>query len=171
MKYMIISDIHGGINELNKVLDIYYNEHFDKLIILGDIFNYGIDLNRKDIINKLNLLKESIIYVRGNCDNNINDLLFEAPFMKEININNNKVLLTHGHLYSNEYLLGSNYDIIIYGHTHVAEIRVEKDKLFINPGSISKPRKGEKSFAIIDEKNITIRNLNNKIIEKKIYNN
>ena len=171
MKYMIISDIHGGIYDLNTVLDIYCNEKCDKLIVLGDLFNYGIDLNRKDIINRLNFMKENIIYVKGNCDSNTDDLLFETPFMKEININDKKVLLTHGHLYSNEYLLGSNYDIIIYGHTHVAEIRVEKDKLFINPGSISKPRKGEKSFAIIDEENITIRNLNNKIIEKKIYNN
>ena len=32
MKYMIISDIHGGINELNKVLDIYYNERVDSLM-------------------------------------------------------------------------------------------------------------------------------------------
>lgn len=167
MKYMIISDIHGGINELNKVLDIYYNEKFNKLIILGDLFNYGIDLNRKDIINRLNLLKESIIYVRGNCDNNVNDLLFETPFVKELDINNKKVLLTHGHLYSNEYLLGSNYDIIIYGHTHVSEIRIEKSKLFLNPGSISKPRKGENSFMIIFDNNIYLKNLDNEIIKQK----
>lgn len=167
MKYMIISDIHGGINELNKVLDIYYTERFNKLIILGDLFNYGIDLNRKDIINKLNLLKENIIYVRGNCDNNTTDLLFETPFVKELDINNKKVLLTHGHLYSNEYLLGSNYDIIIYGHTHVSEIRVEKSKLFLNPGSISKPRKGENSFMIIFDNNIYLKNLDNEIIKQK----
>jgi len=167
MKYMIISDIHGGIDELNKVLDIYYNENFNKLIILGDLFNYGIDLNRKEIINRLNLLRESIIYVRGNCDNNIEDLLFEAPFIKEIEINKRKILLTHGHLYSNEYLLGSNYDIIICGHTHVPEIRVEKSKLFLNPGSISKSRKGENSFMIIFNNNIYLKNLDNKILKQK----
>lgn len=167
MKYMIISDIHGGINELNKVLDIYYNERFDKLIILGDLFNYGIDLNRNEIINRLNLLKESILYVRGNCDNNIVDLLFETPFIKEMDINNKKVLLTHGHLYSNEYLLGSNYDIIISGHTHVSEIRIEKGKLFLNPGSISKSRKGENSFMIIFNNNIYLKNLDNKILKQK----
>ena len=167
MKYMIISDIHGGIDELNKVLDIYYNENFNKLIILGDLFNYGIDLNRKEIINRLNLFRESIIYVRGNCDNNIEDLLFEAPFIKEIEINKRKILLTHGHLYSNEYLLGSNYDIIICGHTHVPEIRVEKSKLFLNPGSISKSRKGENSFMIIFNNNIYLKNLDNKILKQK----
>ena len=74
MKYMIISDIHGGIYELNKVLDIYNKEHCSQLIILGDLFNYGFDLNREDIVNRLNLMNENIIAVRGKCDNNINDI-------------------------------------------------------------------------------------------------
>ena len=49
MKYMIISDIHGDIYKLNTVLDIYNKEKCDKLIVLGDLFNYGIDLNKNDI--------------------------------------------------------------------------------------------------------------------------
>lgn len=166
MKYMIISDIHGGIYELNKVLDIYAKEHFEKLIILGDLFNYGIDLNREDIINRLNLLNNNIIYVRGNCDNNINGMLFDSGYLKEININNKKVLLTHGHLYNKEYLLGSNYDIIISGHTHIADIENNHDKLFLNPGSISKSRKGENSFMVIDNNIVLIKNLENEILEE-----
>ena len=50
---MIISDIHGDIYNLNKVLDIYFKEKCNKLIILGDLFNYGFCLNREDIINRL----------------------------------------------------------------------------------------------------------------------
>lgn len=169
MKYMIISDIHGGIDELNKVLEIYFNEEFDKLIILGDLFNYGIDLNRNKIINKLNLLKDNILFVRGNCDYNLDNILFDTPYMLEININNNKVLLTHGYLYSMDYLLGSNYNIIISGHTHVADIIREHDKLFLNPGSITKPRKGEKSFIVIKDNEVYLKNLDNKILlQKKI---
>ena len=166
MKYMIISDIHGDIYKLNEVLDIYANEHCSKLIILGDLFNYGINLNNKDIINRLNILNENIIYVRGNCDNNINDVLFDTPYSKEININRKRVLLTHGHLYNKEYLLGSNYDIIISGHTHIAIIENIHNKLFLNPGSISKARSGENSFMIIDDNVITIRNLENEILQE-----
>lgn len=33
MIYMVISDIHGGIYNLNKVLDIYVKEHCSKLLI------------------------------------------------------------------------------------------------------------------------------------------
>ena len=164
MKYMIISDIHGDFYNLNKVLDIYSKEHCDSLIVLGDLFNYGINLNGEDIINRLNLLRDNIIYVRGNCDNNISNILFDTPFSKEISIYNKKVFLTHGHLYNYEYLIGSNYDIIISGHTHVADISNENNKLFLNPGSISKSRKGENSFMIIDNNIITIRNLENEIL-------
>lgn len=164
MKYMIISDIHGDIYNLNKVLDIYVKEHCNKLIILGDLFNYGIDLNREDIINRLNLMKENIIYVRGNCDNNINGILFDTPYTKEIKIYNKNILLTHGHLYNKNYLLGSNYDIIISGHTHVSCIEKEHDKLFINPGSISKARRGENSFIILNNNNLHLKNIDNEII-------
>lgn len=170
MKYMIISDIHGDINKLNQVIDIYIKENCSKLIILGDLFNYLFDLNREDIINRLNILKDNIIYVRGNCDNNINGIVFDTPYLTEITINNKNTLLTHGHLYNREYLLGSNYDIIISGHTHIAIIENIHDKLFLNPGSISKSRSGENSFMIIDNNIITIRNLENKVLEEYIDN-
>ena len=127
MKYMVISDIHGNINCLNKVLDIYRKEECSKLLILGDLFNYGIDYYREDIINRLNLMSDNIIAVSGNCDNNIIGIKFAMPYINKTNLNN---------------------------------------KLFINPGSISKSRKGNNSFIIVNDNIITIRNLDNKVIKK-----
>lgn len=161
MKYMIISDIHGGINELNKVINIFNKESCSKLIILGDLFNYGIDLNKHDIINRLNLMKDSIIAVSGNCDNNLKDIMFDMPYYNEFTIENKKVFITHGHLYNKDYFLKSDSDIIITGHTHIPIIEYENEKLFINPGSITKSRSGDNSFAIIDENIVSIRNLDN----------
>ena len=82
MKYMVISDIHGGINELNDVLEIYKNEGCSKLLILGDLFDYGFgeDFSRQDIINRLNPMKDNIIAVIGNCDNNLNGILFNMEY-------------------------------------------------------------------------------------------
>lgn len=167
MRYMIISDIHGGIYELNKVLDIYSKEHCSKLLILGDLFDYGFSINRNDIVNRLNLMKDNIIAVSGNCDNNIKDILFDMPYINKVDINNKKIILTHGHLYNKDYLLNLDVDIILTGHSHVASIENINNKLFVNPGSISKSRRGENSFAIIDENKVTIRNLNNEILEEK----
>lgn len=165
MKYMIISDIHGDIYSLNKVLDIYVKEKCLKLVILGDLFNYGIDLNREDIINRLNQMKNSIICVRGNCDNNINGILFDIPYTNSISINNKNIFITHGHLYNKNYLINLDANIILTGHTHISNIKEVDNKILINPGSISKSRSGENSFAIIDESSVSIKNLNNEILQ------
>lgn len=164
MSYMVISDIHGGIDNLNKVLDIYNKEKCNKLLILGDLFNYLYDVNRENIVNRLNCLKDNIIAVRGNCDNNIKDILFDMPFINNIELNSFKITLTHGHLFDKNYLSKLDSDLIFTGHSHIADIEKINDKIFINPGSISKSRLGENSFAIINEKNITIRNLDNEIL-------
>ena len=53
MKILIMSDIHGDYENLNKVLK---NESFDKLIILGDLFSYGFNYNNKDENNILKII-------------------------------------------------------------------------------------------------------------------
>lgn len=166
MKYMVISDIHGGIYELNKVLDIYSKENCNKLLILGDLFNYGFDLNKKDIINRLNLMSENIIAVIGNCDINTNGILFDMTYKNTVELNDKIVTITHGHLYNKDYLVKLNSNIIFMGHTHIADIDLIDDKIFVNPGSLSKSRSGENSFCIVDEDKITIRNLDNIILNE-----
>lgn len=166
MKYMVISDIHGGIYNLDKVLDIYQKEHCSKLLILGDLFNYGFDLNREDIVNRLNLMKENIIAVSGNCDNNIKGILFDMPFINNVVLNNKKITITHGHLYNKEYLLNLDTDIVFVGHSHIPVIEKIGDIVYCNPGSITKSRSGDNSFIIVDENKITIRNLDNMILNE-----
>lgn len=41
MKYLIVSDIHGSLPTLQKVLKFYKEQQCDMLCILGDILNYG----------------------------------------------------------------------------------------------------------------------------------
>ena len=173
MKYMVISDIHGGINELNTVLGIYVKEHCSKLLILGDLFTYGygFDRSREDIVNRLNMMKDNIIAVRGNCDNDLNNIKFDIDLIKEIELNDKKIAMTHGHLYTENQLLEMNKDIIYTGHTHRKRLVKEGDTLLANPGSVSKSRDGENSFAIVDENKITIRNLANEIIDIYYFNN
>ena len=165
MKYMIISDIHAGILELEKVLDIYVKEHCSKLLILGDLFDYGFSITRDDIVSKLNSMKDSIVAVSGNCDINIRDILFDMPYINNTNLNDKNIILTHGHLYNKDYLSNLDADIVFMGHSHIASIEKINNKLFINPGSVSKSRMGDNSLAIVDGDKITIRNLDNEILK------
>ena len=173
MKYMVISDIHGGIDELNKALEIYRKEQCSKLLILGDLFSYGytFDDSRVIIANRLNLMKDNIIAVIGNCDNDLSNVRFDMDYIKEIELNDKKIVMTHGHLYTENQLLEMNKDIIYTGHTHRKRLEREGDTLLANPGSVAKSRDGENSFAIVNENEITIRNLNNEIIDIYYFDN
>lgn len=62
MKIMIISDIHGDIDSLNKIIDLYKNDNYEHLIILGDL-----ELNAK-MGETLANFEKNITIVRGNCD-------------------------------------------------------------------------------------------------------
>ena len=41
MKYLIASDIHGSETALDKVINYFYREQCDMLLLLGDLLNFG----------------------------------------------------------------------------------------------------------------------------------
>ena len=41
MKYLLVSDIHGSLPALERVLQVFEQEHCEMLCLLGDILNYG----------------------------------------------------------------------------------------------------------------------------------
>ena len=54
----------------------------------------------------------------------------------------------------------------MFGHTHVGMIEKMGDRIIANPGSISKPRGGtKKSYLIIDEEKIELKELNGELIK------
>ena len=69
MKYLICSDIHGSSYYLDKLLKVYRENNYDKLIILGDVLYHGPrnDLPEmydcKKVISMLNEIKNDIICV------------------------------------------------------------------------------------------------------------
>lgn len=69
MKYLLVSDIHGSLPALEKVLDFYHQQHCDMMCIMGDILNYGPrnglpeGLNPKAIAEKLNAIANEIVAV------------------------------------------------------------------------------------------------------------
>ncbi len=173
MKILIMSDIHGDYENLNKVLK---NESFDKLIILGDLFSYGFNYNNKDENNILKLLsnyKDAIILIRGNCDENINYEEFGlfAHDIISLHLNNHVVTLTHGNIYSKGFLPNYHGDIFASGHTHVPMLLKEQGIIYLNPGSIGKPRGGlDKSYAIFEDNKIEIKTIDGKIIKEMKIN-
>lgn len=146
MRVLVFSDCHGRTYNMREVLETVNADH---LIFLGDGLNETQELLKEYPNVKL-------WYVAGNCDRDP-----EAPIIDLVSLGNKRILFTHGHE------LGVNYgtdrliykareagvDIVFYGHTHIAEKSYYDGLYVINPGSISRPRDGRPSYAIIDIQN------------------
>ena len=169
MRYLIISDIHGGVGNLKNVLN---SETFDKLLLLGDILPHGprndlpTDYNPKEIIAILNKLKDKIIAVRGNCDAEVDDMVLEFPILSlaMIEVNGIPIYLTHGHKFNKDVNLNIANSIVLYGHTHITRIDKVENNIYINIGSITLPKDNTACYAILENDILNVYDLNKNII-------
>lgn len=134
MRILVLSDSHGRVGLVQEIIK---REIFDNAIFLGDglkDFEYIED--------------ERFIKLAGNCD------LFSTE-QKEVclNLENVKILATHGHLYKAKLgLFGllkeakeKQICLVLYGHTHVQKEEIVDGVTFINPGSVANGK-----YAIIE---------------------
>lgn len=141
MQIVVMSDTHGDSHVIDQVRGFY--PHVETMIHCGDselpYSHAALDGMKK---------------VRGNCD-------LDKAFPEEIIVQagDASLFVTHGHLFNvKSSMLALSYrakevaaQIVCFGHSHVLGAEMIDDVLFINPGSLLKPRgRNEKSFAIID---------------------
>lgn len=169
MKILIVSDIHGSLPALEKVL-AYYDAHGCELLcLLGDILNYGPrnglpeGLDPQGIVQRLNERAASIVAVRGNCDSEVDQMLLCFPILADYALvcdGKRKLFLTHGHIYNEENLpkLAAT-DFFFYGHTHLQHI-VPSDgvaPIICNTGSPTFPKNGNPpTFAVYEDGKVEI---------------
>ena len=166
MKVLIVSDIHGGYNNMKKVLED--NPEFDLLLILGDIL-YGSS-ESSNLVDLLNNYTSKIISVCGNCDSftdNSGLNFFDDKLYATVPIDGKLAFITHGHIYNKYNMPVLPYDIYIQGHTHIP-IMDYGDKLYLNPGSITRPRGiGQKSYIFYENGVFYLKGVDDNSIIKK----
>ena len=174
MKILIVSDIHGNYLNMKNVLDNEVN--FDYMFLLGDILS-GPNIEGYDpdkLAELLNEYSNKIFYVRGNCDVSRMDLLdfyMEKDYLL-LPIDNIKFFLTHGHMYTEYHLpyLEDDFDVYMQGHTHVPVMKEVKNKIYLNPGSITLPKGfSNKSYIVYKDKEFFLKDLEENTIIKKIH--
>ena len=166
MKAIIVSDIHDDLKLTSYLIEKVDREHYDNILIAGDIgYNSIIEFNK---------IASKIIAVKGN--NDFSSFTNRASFLlPEVNyyvLNNKLFVLTHGDRLSFDdymYYYGDKFDVFISGHTHVSKMEIVKDKIVLNPGSISYPRDGMKTYMIVDDNLIKLVDLNENIIKEINY--
>ena len=162
MKLIIASDIHGSAFWCGKLMELVDREQPDRLVLLGDLLYHGprngvpsfYDPER--VVEILNGLRDRIIAVRGNCDAEVDQAMFQFPMMSDyalLEAGAETFFLTHGHIFNERNLppLGAG-TVLAHGHTHVPELRrLPCGLTLFNPGSVSLPRGGAaRSFGFFD---------------------
>lgn len=157
MKYIVASDIHGNAEYLNYLKERIDEQVPDKVILLGDIYARDYTL----INGILRAIKAPVLRVDGNCDafgEDVCPVVSEGAYHIEP-YRGRRIMFTHGHFY-NKYNAPSflaDGDILIYGHTHVPAIEERARILYVNVGSVGRPRDGSPhTYATVTEKDITV---------------
>jgi len=145
MRILVISDSHRRVDVIDKI--IASQPDAKHIFFLGD--------NASDIEDFEFIYPDRIFHtVCGNCD-----FASMLPTVGLEVIEGKRIFYTHGHTYSVKYGISklkeiaeqNNYDIVLFGHTHVSQVLYENGRYFVNPGSCSKARDGSKnSYAVID---------------------
>ena len=162
MRWIIGSDLHGSAEYTKLFLNAVESEKADRILLLGDILYHGPRnalpelYGPEQVFTMLNRYKDMILCVRGNCDAEVDQLLFSFPMMADyalMDAGSETFFLTHGHLWNEHKLppvgIGT---VLAHGHTHVPELkRLECGLSIFNPGSVSLPKGGSScSFGYFD---------------------
>ncbi|PHV71682.1 YfcE family phosphodiesterase [Sporanaerobium hydrogeniformans] len=180
MKYMILSDIHGSETCLQKALSHFEDGHFDFLILLGDILYHGPrnplpeGHNPSGVVTRLNAYAKQIFACRGNCEAEVDQMLLNFPCLSDYTFivdEGIRLFATHGHLYNPQELPPlEGTALFLYGHTHLWEIRKEKDICICNPGSLSLPKEGRPAtYGVYENHTISIYTLDGKLLASETF--
>lgn len=162
---LVLSDSHGSENNAKAILDAFASD-CDLLVFCGDgTYEIASLLEQYKKSKKLSKTFPSVVaIVQGNGDDNEyavdfnlseneddnENYLMQVPRELLIKVAGMNVFITHGHIYGVYYGLDDiqkqaeleKADLVLYGHTHIADRRDSGVTTFINPGSCTLPRRG-----------------------------
>ncbi|MDH7576887.1 MAG: metallophosphoesterase [Bacillota bacterium] len=144
MRIGILSDSHGDLSRAEQA--VAQMGAVDLLVHAGDYYRDALHLGK--------LFGFEVRAVVGNCDRSA-----PGPAEEILEIQGHRIYLTHGHLYGVKHGLMRLYyrtceigaEMVIFGHTHVAQSEEIEGIYFLNPGSVAWPRIGGKStYAVLE---------------------
>ncbi len=146
MRAIVLSDSHGNVRACEKAIDSM--GEIDLIIHLGDIARDVKAIRQK-------YPHVSLVSVIGN-----NDFSFSSEdYERVIEFDGHKIFICHGHTLGVTHgtqrleavALKKGCEAALFGHTHCAyDKKGEPGIIILNPGSVSRPRSGSPSFAVLE---------------------
>ena len=174
MRLFIGSDIHGSSANVARFLDIVQNARKEddsvKVVLLGDIYNHGPrnpfpeGYSPMKVAEMLNNAKDYITVIKGNCDSEVDQMISEFPINSDFTMDwqGRTAYFTHGHKCNPDLPPkdAKKGDIVFYGHFHRAMIEEKDGIIYVCVGALGLSPEGvERSYAILDEHNVTVKTL------------
>lgn len=178
MKIFIASDIHGGAEACEKLIDAYKRSGAEKLVLLGDILYHGprndlpFDYAPKKVIELLNGIADELLCVRGNCDTEVDQMVLSFPILADyawLSVDGLNIFVTHGHKFGKDAPPRlKKGDVLLCGHTHIpAAEPFGNDNLYLNPGSVTIPKNGsQRQYIMLCGREVSFMDLNGRILGK-----
>ncbi len=164
---------------MEKVLQFYDAGHYDMLLLLGDLLNYGPrnglpeGLDAQGVADLLSRYAHSIVAVRGNCDSEVDQMLLPFPMMGDYAIvtdGGHRLFLTHGHIYNpDNQPHNPSCEVFFYGHTHVQMLYRENENspVICNTGSPTFPKNNQPpTFATLEDGLLQIRRIDGAVLQE-----
>ncbi len=144
MRILIVSDTHRNFRALSNIIERHPESR--TLLFLGDGLR---ELEDAELLYP----EKQIIAVRGNCD-----WASFLPAVRLVTLADKRILMLHGDQHGVKGGLSTvrrlaeeqQADIVLYGHTHVADCAFLDGRYYLNPGSPTSPRDGKASYAYLD---------------------
>jgi putative phosphoesterase len=144
----IMSDTHDHLIYTKKAIELFNDKKVKYVIHAGD---YTSPFTLK-------LFKELKCKYTGIFGNNDGDklLLLERaegnihnqPYI--FTLNNKRIVVMHEHHVVDALADSGHFDLVVYGHTHKADVRKVKNTLIVNPGEAGTWLYGKSSVALAD---------------------
>jgi hypothetical protein len=140
-KVLIISDNHGSLDRLQRVIET--TGPYDLVLHCGD---GQLPLEVYEPITGC-----PVRMVKGNCDS------YALPVTELFDWKGYRIFMTHGHKQYVKFGLDDliaeakrqDADIVLFGHTHIPYMEMHEGVLFANPGSLTYPNFSEPSYAVM----------------------
>ncbi len=158
MKILVFADFHGSLAALSDAVAISQREKPNKTVICGDLFGWS---NVGDVANMVESLEGVLYLVKGN-----NDFATAASVLKTEMEDNalmyhfgRTLFFTHGDRYNAMRVppFLKEGDALIYGHTHVGQLRCFRGIYALNVGSLARARDGVPCYMTLDEQGATLK--------------
>ncbi len=158
MRILVISDSHDNLHAINA-----FKEH-----VKSNVDKYDLMVHLGDIISPFALRSIQSLGIRliGVFGNNDGDRVLLKKFCPELSeqplkldVDGLRILLLHGwgsrettDFLVNALARSNAFDLILYGHTHIANVRIVDKTLILNPGALSGYLTERPTYAVLDSR-------------------